>query len=34
MLKRVSTVFLAILLLDLFNMALDKIAKFIASTGF
>jgi len=34
MLKRVSTIFLAILLPDLFNIALDKIARFVASTGF
>jgi len=34
MLKRVSTILLAILSPDLFNIALDKIARFIASTGF
>jgi len=34
MLKRVSTVLLTILLLDLFNMTLDKIIRFVASTGF
>jgi len=34
MLKKAFTMFLAILLLDLFNIALNKIARFIASTGF
>jgi len=34
MLKKVSTVLLATLLLDLFNIALDKIARFTASIGF
>ena len=34
MLKRVSTMFFAILSPDLFNIALDKIAGFIASTSF
>jgi len=34
MLKKASTVFLVILSLDLFNMALNKIARFVASTGF
>ena len=34
MLKRVSTIFLATLSPDLFNIALDRIAKFVVSTGF
>ena len=34
MLARISTVFLATLLPDLFDMVLDKIAGFTASTGF
>jgi len=34
MLKKVFTVFLIILLLDLFNIALNKITRFVASTGF
>jgi len=34
MLKKASTVFLAILSLDLFNIALNKIARFVVSTGF
>ena len=34
MLRRVSTIFLIALLLDLFNIALDRIAKFVVSTSF
>ena len=34
MLKRASTIFLITLSLDLFDIALDKIAGFIASTSF
>jgi len=34
MFKRAFTVFLAALLLDLFNIVLDKITKFVIRTGF
>ena len=34
MLRRASTIFLIVLLLDLFNMALDRIARFIISISF
>jgi len=34
MLKRVSTIFFIILLPDLFNIVLDKIARFIVSISF
>jgi len=34
MLKRASTMFLATLSPDLFDIALDKIARFVVSTGF
>ena len=34
MLARASTMFLTVLLLDLFNMVLDKIVKFTAKTNF